>query len=503
MSIQKASFRPGINRQVTATLNEGGWTDGNLVRFRDGLPQPVGGWVKAIQTAFPGVCRAIRAWAALDGTRIAALGTSAALYLFRGGAFVDITPATLAAGMADVPYGSGWGAGPFGAGAFGVPRGGVVAKGTLRLWSLDTWGEELLACPRNGAIYNWRPAAGYGTKAAAVTGAPDVNKGVFTGMPERHVIAFGSSTGGVQDPLLVRWSDVEDYTSWTASATNSAGSYRLVGGTEIMGWAAAPQEILVWTDSVLYAMRFQGLPYVYGFFQQGTACGLLAPNAAAVIAGTAYWMGRDGFWAYAGQVRPLPCTVWDEVFRNRNTQQDAKITAGVNAGFTEVTWFYPSASSIENDRYVTFDLSTGTWSLGALARTAWADAGAFPRPMAASPVGILYAHETGADADGQPMGAYVQSGFFDLGAGEAFSFVDQVMPDFADHAGPVDITLSAQAAPNGPVSRKGPFPVLPGTRYLSPRLRGRQVALRIGSSALGAFWRLGALRLRITGDGRR
>ena len=503
MPIQKVSFRPGINRQVTATQNEGGWEDGNLVRFRDGAPQPIGGWVRLIQAAFPGVCRAIRTWATLDGTRVAALGTSAVLYLFRGGAYVDVTPADVPPGLADVPYGSGWGAGPFGKGAFGTPRNAVVASGALRLWSLDNWGEELLACPRDGAIYNWRPAAGYGTKAAAITGAPTVNKGVFTGMPERHAIAFGSSTGGVQDPLLVRWSDVEDYTVWVASATNSAGSYRLVGGTEIMGWAAAPQEILVWTDSVLYAMRFQGLPYVYGFFQQGAACGLLAPNAAAVIAGTAYWMGRDGFWTYAGQVRPLPCTVWDNVFRNRNVQQDAKIAAGVNTGFTEVIWLYPSAGATENDSYVSFDLTTGTWSQGAMARTAWADAGVFPQPMGASPDGILYAHELGADADGQPMGAFVQSGFFDLGDGEAFSFVDQVVPDFADQAGPVEITLSAQATPNGAVSRKGPFPVLPGTPYLSPRLRGRQVALRIGSRAAGVFWRLGALRLRITGDGRR
>jgi len=503
MPLQKVQFRPGINRQATATLDEGGWTNGNLVRFRDGLPQPIGGWTRMIGTVFPGVCRALRAWATLANDKLVALGTSSALYLLKGGAYYDITPAGLAAGLADVPYLSGFGAGNWNAGTFGTDRGVLVAAGALRLWTLDTWGEELLAVPRDGLLYNWKPSAGPGTVAAVIATAPTANKGVLTGMPERHAILFGSSTGSVQDPLLIRWSDVEDYTTWTATATNSAGSYRIVGGTEIMGWLAAPQEILVWTDSVLYGMRFQGLPYVYGFFQQGAGCGLLAPGAAAVIAGTAYWMGRYGFWRYAGQVAPLPCTVWDSVFRNLNAQQVRKVKASVNAGFTEIRWDYPSATSVENDSYVTFDITTSTWSLGLMARTAWVDAGVFANPLATSPDGRLYAHEFGTDADGQPMQPFVQSGEFDIGDGETYSFVDQVIPDFNDQAGLVQITLTAQATPNSPSSQKGPFSVLPSKTYISPRLRGRQVAIRIGSSTLGAFWRLGALRLRVSQDGRR
>jgi len=191
------------------------------------------------------------------------------------------------------------------------------------------------------------------------------------------------------------------------------------------------------------------------------------------------------------------------VFRNRNTQQDAKIVAGVNTGFTEVKWLYASAGSIENDRYVTYNLQDRVWTLGALARTAWADAGAFPTPMAAGPDGRLYAHEFGADADGAPLPAFVQSGFFDIGDGDRFSFVDQVIPDFNDQAGPVQVTLTAQSSPDGGVASKGPFAVQPTTPYISPRLRGRQVALRLASNTVGAFWRLGALRLRIAPDGRK
>lgn len=503
MPIERITFRPGINKQATPTLNEGGWSDGNLVRFRDGLPQPIGGWVRTLATPFQGVCRMLHAWATLASARLVALGTSAALYVADGDTLNDITPAGLAPGQASNSYGMGWGSGPWGAGTYGTSRSGLVVTGDLRLWSLDHWGEDLVACIRGGGMYAWAPTGGFGVKAAAIPGAPAVSGSILVGMPERHLIAFGSSAGAAYDPLLVRWSDVEDRTSWIATATNSAGSYRIVGGSEIRAGLASTQEILIWTDTVLYAMRFQGLPYVYGFFLIATGCGVIAPGAAVVMGGVAYWMGMQGFYRYAGQVQPIPCTVWDTVFRDLTPRQQAKIVAGANSGFNEVWWFFPSADAVENDSYVVLNVVTGEWTSGKLSRTAWIDAVRFGFPLACGPDGQLYTHEFGTDADGAGLPAFVESGYVDLAAGQEFMILDQLIPDFRDHAGPVWITLKAQAEPNGPVKAKGPFAVTPTTRLRSPRLRGRQMAVRIESNTPGAFWRLGALRLRIAPDGRK
>jgi hypothetical protein len=508
MALQRITFRPGINKQATPTLNEGGWSDGNLVRFRDGMPQPIGGWKKQIVAPFAGACRKMHAWVTLGSEKLLALGTSSQLAVARGDALFDITPAGLAPGHPDVPYGRGFGAGPFGRGTFGTSRAALVQSGGLRLWSLDNWGEELVACVRDGGIYRWRPTDGFTTRAAALAGAPALAKGVMVGMPERHLIAFGAG-----DPLTVAWSDVENYNVWTASATNSAGSFPLVGGSEIRAWQAAQGEILIWTDTSLWAMRFQSLPTVYGFYRQGSdGCGVISPNAATELDGSAYWMGTQGFFRYSGQALPVPCDVWDAVFLDLNTAQAAKIHCGRNTGWNEVTWFYPSKRSNEIDRYVTLDVVNGRWSLGELRRTAWIDADVYPNPLAASidypgeatvPIGLVYAHEFGNDADGQPMNDFVESGFFDIGDGAEISFVDEVIPDFADLSGTVLLTLKSQMFPNGATRTKGPFPVINTTRHISPRIRGRQLALRIESSGSGSSWRLGAMRARIAPDGRK
>lgn len=504
MPVQKVIFRPGIDRQASATQNEGGWTDGDKVRFRaDGQPQPIGGWAKLLKTPFAGVCRAIHTWATLANERVAALGTSSKLYVYRSQVLYDFTPPGLVAGSVSTPYTGGWGAGSFGKGAWGTSRSEQISGAPLRLWSLDNWGEDLVACVRGGGIYNWKRVNGYASQAVLIPGAPVSALGILTGLPERHLIAFGAATGDVLDPLLVRWSEVEDLYTWAASATNSAGSYRIVGGTTIMGWAAAPSEILIWTDAAIYSMVFQGLPYVYGFFQRGLACGLIAPNAAIVLGGTAFWMGSRGFWVYSGQVQPLPCTVLDEVFGDLNDQQLAKITTRVNTAFTEVEWHYPSAGSDENDRYVSVNVQTRAWMIGTISRTAWADAGTFQYPMAAGADGYLYAHEFGTDADDQPLSSFVQSGYFDIGDGDNFSTVDQIVPDFAVQTGPVQITVKAQSFPNGGVAMKGPFTLQPTTPQITPRLRGRQLALRFASNTLGTMWRLGAARVRVAPDGRK
>ena len=585
MPFERVTFRPGINRQYTPTLNEGGWSDGNLVRFKDGLPQPIGGWVPLLATQFFGVCRRIHQWVNLAGQALVGLGTSQKLYVVSGDTLNDVTPirttqaltnpfyttagstqvqvnavlhgavvgdtviipSTTVAGLtllgpyvvtgvfdtgnfyiaaaapatstvaggggsvtltyllnigaADVGFASGWGAGSWGNGTWGTARTSNVATNAIRIWSLDHWGEELLASPRDGAIYDWKPALGVGTRAAVLPAAPLYSKCILVGMPERHLIAFGAEYLGVYDPMLIRWCDVENYGSWVASATNSAGSIRAVGGSTIMSAVAGPQEMLVWTDTHLHAFRFQGLPYVYGIFVQGSGCGLASPGGAIVLNGVAYWIGLRSFYRYAGQVQALPCTVWDDVFLNLNWQQRFKIVAGANAGFNEISWHYPSAGSVENDSYVSLNVVDGTWSKGALARTAWDDANMSGRPVATGPDATVYSHEFGADANGKPLPAWIESGMADMQNGDTFSMVDQVMPDFRDQSGAAQITLKAQDYPNGAVKQKGPYPLQPNDNYISARIRGRQIAVRLASSGIGCFWRLGAMRLRVSRDG--
>ena len=485
MGLSKLTFRPGINTQFTPTLNEAGFTAGNWTRFRDGLPQPVGGWVQtAPTTSFAGICRGLHSWSTLSGTPTLGVGTNSGLYVYQGTALESVTP-------------SGFTAGPVNS------DGGVNAL----VWSIDNWGENMVCCPRGGALSQWVNATGYGTPAQTLTNAPLYNNSILTGLPERHLISFGCETGGVLDPMLVRWSDTENNTIWTATANNAAGSLRLAGGNQIMSAAEAPGEILVWTDAVLFAMRFEGYPYIYGFYQLGAGCGLVAPHAAIVINGVAFWMSYDGFLSYNGTVVPLHCDVWDAVFRNINTAQQWKTFAFSNISFTEVGWAYCSTNSTEIDSVAVYDTVGNTWWLGSWAgypasRTAWEDITVFPNPIAAGTDGQLYSHESGQTANGAALGDYVQSGFLDIVDGEDFAFLDQLIPDFGEQTGSVAVEISSQYFPNGPTTTLGPFNVAATTPYLSPRLRGRQVAFRFSSVGVGTFYRLGAVRARITPDGR-
>ena len=589
--LQKFTLRPGINTQLSATLEEGGFSDGNLVRFPYGVPQPVGGWTRAFATAVVGMARALLGWTTLGGVTYLGIGTDKRLLLLQAGQLIDVTPirtqlaiaagqitstpvsrivtviaaghgcnvgdtivvvspvvlgsatlseyytvtavssssfafdsgvvagknvvsstvaTTIAAltpiGMADVPPSTGWGSGGWGAGAWGTARVPTLNTGALQLWSLDHWGDEMVGCIRNGGVYTWKPGLGTSAHATLIPGAPTQCGILLVGMPERHLIVFGCNAPGYYDPMLVAWSDVEDYTTWLASDTNSAGTFRLATGTSIVGvLGVSQQQILIWTESSLYVMRFIGLPYVYSIIlAEGDHTGLIAQNAAVTAGnGLVFWMGINSFWTYTGAARPMVCAVWDRVFGNLNRAQAGKITAGSNAAFGEVWWFYPSANATENDSLVIYDYINQLWSIGNIGRTAWLDTGVFPNPIAADPNSILFNHETGTDADGAALPASVTTGYTDLASGDEIPFVDQLMPDFSDQAGTVNITVASKEFPNDAVAKvKGPFPMTTGKRYLSPRLRGRQMQVTLASVGTGVFWRLGALRARIAASGR-
>ena len=355
-------------------------------------------------------------------------------------------------GLDTVVRASGWGAGIWS----GVGNGGTsgtvgnvsgwgdpaandaIVTNILRLWSHDNFGEDLLINARDGGIYYWSATLGLGNRAVDITslsttGAiPSVAKQVMVSDRDRHIIAFGcdpESTPGVQDPLTIRFSSQESLTDWSATATNTAGELRLGSGSEIVTAVETRQQILVMTDTTLYAMQFLGPPFTFGVTAISENITIAGPNAAIAVDDTVLWMGRSEFYIYSGTVQRLPCMVRDYVFSDINEDQLEKINVALNTEHSEVWWFYPSTGSSEVDKYVIYNYTEQVWYYGVLGRTAWVDRGIFDFPIAANNDGHLYEHEFGFD-DGTTnpstaIAAFIQSSPIDIGDGEQFMFCEQ------------------------------------------------------------------------------
>ena len=248
-------------------------------------------------------------------------------------------------GSGPLPAGSGYGVGAYGAGGYGTGIPPIAGTGTpinALDWSLDNWGETLIANPLDGPIYAWTPNAGQ-TTATVIPEAPPVNSGAFVAMPQRQIVAYGSTFTGIIDPLLVRWCDVENYNSWIGTLTNQAGSYRIPKGSRIVQAIQGPQQGLLWTDLGIWAMQYVGLPYVYQFNELGNGCGLIGRKAAASVNGVVYWMGPSQFYRLSGGgVEPIRCPVWDVVFQELDTENLDAIRVAPNSRFGEIAWHFPT-----------------------------------------------------------------------------------------------------------------------------------------------------------------
>jgi len=626
MPLTKLQFRPGIVRDLTSYSNEGGWRDGDKVRFRLGYPEKIGGWAKYSSSTFLGSCRALHNWIALDGSDFLGLGTHLKYYVEEGGTYNDITPIRDTTAAGDVTFaatngsstivvsdlnhgavlgdfvtfsgavslggnvtaailnaehevtsvtsnnvyeitvsvtanasdtgnggaavvgeyqiniglnsqvgGTGWGAGSWSRGTWGsAAPGGLTTTTQIRLWSHDNFGEDLLINPRDAGVYYWDKSSGTGTRAVELstlsgvkTSVPTICKQIMVSDRDRHVLAFGcdgvgaSSSAtqgdGVQDPLLIRFSDQENAIDWWPTATNSAGDLRLGSGSTFVRAIETKREILIWTDTALTSMRFIGAPYVFGLQQLASNITIAGPNAAVATEDYVFWMGLDNFYVYAGQTAQLPCTVKEKVFNDINLEQSDKIYGGVNSEFSEVFWFYPSAASQQNDRYVVYNYLEKVWYFGTLERTAWLDRGTRPFPIATDNNGYTYNQEFGYDADGSPMDSYIESAVIDLGDGEKFAYIRRLIPDLsfsgstAISTPQATFTVKARDFPGedfgntgaGTTTRTQASPVEEYTKQLYIRTRGRSFAIRVESNALGAKWRLGSPRVDIREDGRR
>ena len=448
MALARIFLKPGIDKQNTEYGAEGGWVDGDNIRFRYGLPEKVGGWTQFgnTQVNFVGSTSDIFTWNGLDGAPYAALGTNRKVYAFYGGAWADITPirstgaatfdtlsgsttvtvnavahgasqgdfvtftnvtgnpggipnadldnefevqsvlnngeytilsptqatgTATAAGTATATYqigvGSdksfvdfGWGTGTWGLSTWGTPRPASASLSLFaRVWQFDNYGQDLILQLVDGAIYEWSPSGGLGTRATVIAGAPTKSKYAIVSTPDRHLVCFGTeSTLGdpsSQDPMFVRYSSQENIGEFVATATNTAGGQRLTDGNEIISALRSRGQILIWTDTSLHGQQYLGPPYTFGFQQLGANCGIIGPHAAVDVNGMAYWMSKDAFFVFDGTVKKIPCTVQDYVFDDLNIAQATSVNAGINTQFNEVTWFYATLNSDYVNRFVTYN----------------------------------------------------------------------------------------------------------------------------------------------------
>jgi len=435
-------------------------------------------------------------------------------------------------GLDTTVAGTGWGAGTYSRGTWSSGASLLVVGDTLRLWSNDNFGEDLLINVRDGGIYYWDKSTDSDPFARAVAlsdlaGAdattPTVAKQVMVSDRDRHVLVFGCDAQdniGVQDPLLIRFSDQENPLVWTAQATNTAGDLRIGTGSEIITAVETRQQILVFTDSSLHAMQYLGPPFTFGISLLSANTTIASPLSAIAVDDMVYWMGEDEFYVYSGQVQKLPCSVRSYVFGDFNKAQSEKVTCGVNSSFSEIWWFYPSASSDSLDRYVVYNYQEKAWYYGTLERSSWVDRGITPYPVAAALDGYLYYQELGSD-DGSfnppaAIASYIESSQMSIGAGDSFVFLTRLIPDvtFQGSSSPtpsVSMTLETRAFPGSPytgtnsnaVTRSATVPVEQYTEQVFVRLRGRSFAFKINSSDTGVGWRLGTPRVDLRPDGRR
>ena len=618
MPLQKISLKPGINREGTRYSTEGGYYDGDKIRFRQGLPEKIGGWLRISASSFEGVARSLHNWVTLGQQNLIGVGTHLKFYVENVGNYNDITPLrstvtlsnpfTTTAGSAvvtvtDVNGGyingdyvtfsnastvggldlngefnvsltavsaagtytitadsaasssatgggssvsaayqinvgnafatpiTGWGAGTWGEGSWGF---GVSSTSAIRFWSQSNFGEDLILGHRGGQLFYWDATNGVETRAvllssrAGASGVPTVQNLILVSDISRFVFCFGTNElgGSTLDPTLLRWSDQENAENWTPSATNQAGSLRLSRGTEIVAAAQARQEILVFTDSSLYSLQYVGAPAVWTANIVGENISISSQNAVGYANGVAYWMGKDKFYKYDGRTSPLKCDVRKYVFNDFNTEQYSQVFSGTNESFHEIWWFYCSANATDIDRYVIYNYLESIWYYGTLVRTAWLDSGLRDNPLAATYDNNLVDHESGIDdnqgSSAAAITAYVESSEFDLDDGHKFMHVNRIIPDVSfdgstatspvvtmtlkplrNSGSGIHSTPSLGGVNNATVTRTASSPVEVFTDQINVRVRGRQLSMRIESSAEGVTWQLGAPRIDMRPDGRR
>lgn len=483
MALLPLTIPPGVYRNGTEYQSKGRWSDSSLVRWFEKTIRPVGGWRKRIATAVTGKARGAIAWRDSGGDRWISIGTNSKLYAMNeAGTLYDITPSGLTVGLATATTLTGYGNNVYGAFAYGVARPELGPVTPASTWSLDTWGDFLVGCSSaDGKLYEWDLSTD--GDAVQIANSPVNCQGLLV-TDERILFALGA--GG--NSRKIAWSDQEDNTNWTPTATTTAGDFELTTVGTIQCAKRIRGNILIFTDVDVHLSTYIGPPFIYSFERAGTGCGVISKNAVAVNDSACIWMSSAGFWVYDGFIKPLECDVGDYVFSNLNTQQSSKIYCVHNSSFGEVWWFYPSSETNENDSYVVFNYRENHWAIGKIDRTAALDRGVFAHPIWISSSGFIYDHEIGVDYESSPV--YAESGPIEIGDGERVFSMTGLIPD-EKTAGDVQARFATKFYPNAAEYNHGPYSMSNPT---SVRISGRQLAVRI-ESARNADWRLGVIRL--------
>jgi hypothetical protein len=466
------------------------------------------------------------------------------------GGSIDVNPYENV-GPAEQSYGYGWGTDTWGAGGWGEASSAQDVILEPGLWSLDNFGQVLIATIANGKTFTWNAGAATpltvrastSTSGFETTSNPTATRLTLVSPTTRHLCHFGTETTigdtTTQDDMFIRFSDQENINLYTQTAVNTAGSFRLQDGTRIVGALKAKETILVWTDNALYTMKYVGAPFTFGFEQVGTNCGLIGKNAAIEIDGVAYWMSSNGFFLFDGTVKSMACSVEDYVFNQIDTTKGQQVAAGIDNLHTEVIWYYTSTSSDFNDQYVVYNYGetamnggNSVWYIGTEARTSWIDAVIYPNPFATKydstatgtfPVIVgedglgqttYFEQHVGTDQvnpDGSTTAvtSYIKSFDFDLKLdgtdGEIFLAMRRFIPDFKNLQGDVQVTLAVKRYPSqsDTVTSLSPFTITTSTTKVDTRARGRYCNIKIENDSISEDWRFGTLNLDLQPDGRR
>ena len=423
-------------------------------------------------------------------------------------------------------YGYGWGTLTWNTSTWNTPRSSSSVVLSARQWSLDNFGEDLIATVLNGGTFIWDTSGGTGVRATALSNAPTASRFSIVSTDTRHLLIFGTETtigdASTQDDLLFRFSDREDATDYTPVSTNEAGSLRISDGSRIMGAVKSSGQILVWTDTSMHGIQFVGTPFTFGLRQLGANCGLIAQHAAIEVNGRAYWMSDDSFYMYDGVVKKMPCSVQDYVFDDMSYTNRNDIACGLNAAFNEIIWYYPSANATQIDRAVAYNYLENTWYTLSLGRTTWLGAYVYEQPIATeynaslsannstilgltAGASYVYEHESGNNqADGTAITAFLTSGSVEIADGDELMSVSKLVPDFDNLANTMTATLTLEQYPQSADTVTTTGSISSTTEKINVRGRGRAVKIKYETNTVNdTAWRLGSTKLQLRQDGRR
>jgi hypothetical protein len=471
--------KPGVDTSRSPLAVGQGMTDSNLVRYHEGAITKLGGCQHLNANPFLGAPLALFAGAENNGVSHITVGTTTHLEVLTGTAVTDITPAGFTAATE---------------------------------WSIDKWGENVVAVFPASTLYQWVPPVAGGNVAVAVTGAPTNFTGILIASPEQQLIGWGiySASLGEIDPMLLGWCDVANLNDWTASATNQAGTFRLASGNKIMGGTWFGISGLVWTDLDLWAQSYVDFPLVYGFNQISRNCGLIARHAFAILGNVVPWMSQNAFFVFDGSgVTELPCSVHDFVFGSLDRTQVSRIVACANSWYDEIVWRFPTTGSNGVcNAYVMWNRGANIWFKGSGLPNigAWADQSEFGPPVGADYAGLLQQFETAVDFDGAVLDDFFLTGWFAIQAGEEQIHLDRIWPDFVWQGTNPSLNITVYVAQNpqdpAPITY-GPYTVTPTTQWFTVDASGMLMRFKIeGSGVAGVFWKYGRPMAQIAPDGR-